>query len=265
MNPYAGQIYIDGSCLSNPGGRGGIAGLLEMPEQEPELIFQQGYVNTTNNRMEIRALIKALEYVKEKSENLKARGISNIEVQSDSEYAVKCYNSVEQWRTNKWKSATGTPIQNTDLLKKLITLKTSVRFSHRVCQVLGKSTVITKMVDKLAKAAAKRVLLKTDEGYIKAKISRTSVKGATQPFDASGEELVVRIFEHKRLSRRNDSMYKVKFEICTPSGIEKYYAYTSSEIDQLLDRWHYYKTKFNDDPRNPYMEAIEEVAEEEFR
>lgn len=45
MNPYAAQLYIDGSCLKNPGGAGGFAGILEMPDDctEPKVIFQEGY------------------------------------------------------------------------------------------------------------------------------------------------------------------------------------------------------------------------------
>lgn len=66
MNPHAAQLYIDGSCYKNPGGPGGLAGILEIPNVEagPEVIFRTGYYGTTNNRMEIRALIKALEYIK---------------------------------------------------------------------------------------------------------------------------------------------------------------------------------------------------------
>lgn len=263
MNPYAGQIYIDGSCLKNPG-RGGVAGVLELPTGDSKIIFQQGYKSTTNNRMEIRALIKALEYTRSNVSSLKNYSISNVEICSDSEYAVRCYRNVERWRTNKWVGKEGNPIMNLDLLKKILTLKNATQFSYRVDKVLGKSTEATKMVDKLAKQAAKGSRLIIDDGYIGGKISRTSIKGATLPFNAEGQQIIVRIFEHKRVSRRQDAMYKVKFEIATSNGAEKYYAYTSHEIDMILDRSHYYRTQFNSNSKNPCIEAVEEVDKSEF-
>lgn len=265
MNPYAAQIYIDGSCLKNPGGPGGFAGLLELPgdENEPIMIFQEGYKITTNNRMEIKALIFAIEYVKKNAPNLRDNGINEVEIWSDSENTIKCYRCAEGWRTNKWLGAYNNPIKNIDLLKQIITLKNSVRFSYEVHHIANKSTEATIQVDKLAKQATKKSLLKDDFGYIKPKVSRSNVKGATELFDAHGQQMIIRIFGHFPVSRRKDSFYKVKFEILASEN-EKYYAYTSCEINSLLDRWHYYNAKFNDNPKNPRIESVEEVDEAEF-
>jgi len=265
MNPYAAQIYIDGSCYNNPGGVGGLAGILEMPDSNDQvIIFQEGYKSTTNNRMEIRALINALEYIKRSSSKLRNNGINQIEIWSDSETAIKCYYCVEKWRTKKWTGAYGNPIRNIDLLKKFITLKNSVRFSYKICYIVSKSTEATKKVDKLAKEAANRSLLRNDEGYIKPRVSRSNVIGATEPFDARGQQMVIRVFEHSPVTRRKDSLYKVKFETMTTENGKKYYAHTSREINNLLDRWHYYKALFNDNPNNPHIEKVEEVEEVEF-
>jgi len=266
MNPYAAQIHIDGSCFKNPGGQGGFAGVLEMPNfiEDPKLIFCEGYQSTTNQRMELRGLIEALDYIKQKSDFLRTSGVNNIEIWSDSSYAVRCYNSVEQWRKNGWKSSDGASIQNVDLMKKILTLKYSVRFTYRVAQVAGKSSEITKMVDKAAKASAQGVSLKIDYGYMGGKISRTTIKGPTPQFEASGQEIIIRIFGRRRMNSRNDSMYRIKFEVKIQNNIEKYQASASLKVNQLLHRWHYYRAKFNNDSRNPCIESVEEVIEEDF-
>lgn len=265
MNPYAAHIYIDGCCYDNPGGKGGFAGILEMPDDDKlKTLFQEGYQDTTNNRMEIMALIYALEYIKKNSSTLRANGINDIEVFSDSETAVKCYNNVEQWRKNNWIGMNNAPVKNVDLLRQIITLKNSVSFSYKVEHICGKSNEPTKLVDRLAKQAAKKSFLKKDTGYIKPKVCRTDVKGSTEPYDAKGQEALIRVFEHSPVSRRKDSLYKVKFEVLNDGVKEKYYAYAPGAINAVLDRWHFYKTLFNDDPKNPRIENVEEVDEDEF-
>ena len=55
-DPYALKLYIDGSALKNPGGSGGFACVAEFPEswsQPDDVIFQKGFHETTNNRMEL--------------------------------------------------------------------------------------------------------------------------------------------------------------------------------------------------------------------
>ena len=266
MNPYATQIFVDGSCYKNPGGLGGIAGILEMPEDEnePKVIFQEGYKSTTNNRMEMMALIRALEYIKKNTTKLKENRISEVEIWSDSENAIRCYKCAELWKSKGWVGSYNNPIKNDDLLKQIITLKNSVRFSYKIYHVANKSTEVTKRVDRLAKEATRKSVLKNDSGYIKPKVSKSKVKGATELFNASGQRVIIRIFEHSPVSRRKDSLYKVKFEILAKEENEKYYAHTSSEINSQLDRWHYYDAQFNDEPKNPRIESVNEVNEEEF-
>jgi ribonuclease HI len=260
MNPYAAQLYIDGSCLKNPGGAGGFAGIFEKPDDntEPEVIFQEGYKNTTNNRMEIRALIKALEYIKDNSLELKDNEINQIEIRSDSETAIKCYKYAEDWRANSWNGLDGHPISNIDLVKRILTLKSSISFSYRVEYILNKSTEQTTRVDKLAKAAAKKPT-KDDIGYIKPKACRTSVKGCTLLFNANGQKLKIKVFEHCPISKRKSSLYKVKFEIVVNGITEKYFTYCSQDINNLLHRHHFYVAQFNCDKKKPMIEEAKEV------
>ncbi len=82
--------------------------------------------------------------------------------------------------------------------------------------------------------------------------------------DQRGQAAIIRIFEHAPVSRRKDSLYKVKFKTLANDENEKYYAYTSQEINNLLDRWHYYNVLFNNNPKNPRFKNVEEVTEDEL-
>jgi ribonuclease HI len=67
LDPHAIHIYTDGSCRRNPGGRGGAAAFVEYPDHlnlvEMEQIVDFGCVETSNNRMELLACVKVLEWV----------------------------------------------------------------------------------------------------------------------------------------------------------------------------------------------------------
>lgn len=259
MNPYAAQLYIDGSCYKNPGGYGGLAGLLELPdsELEPETIFQEGYRGTTNNRMEIIALIRALEYIKANALNFREISLNQIEIRSDSEIAIMCYRSAEEWRSNSWRGLNDRPIANIDLIKRILTLKNTIGFSYRIEHIQNKSTDATIKVDKLAKQAAKKPT-KDDTGYIKPKVCSTDVSGPTLPFNANGQKIKIKVFAHYPVSRKKSSLYKVKFEIGNGSQSEKYFAHCSGSVNNLLHRHHHYKVKFNDDKKNPVIEEVKE-------
>ena len=63
-DPHALKLYIDGNCYQNPGGAGAIACVAHFPEdwnRPDEIIFNEGFHETTNNRMELSACIRALE------------------------------------------------------------------------------------------------------------------------------------------------------------------------------------------------------------
>jgi len=98
------EIFTDGSCLGNPGA-GGIGALLRYKQHEKTL--SKGYFNTTNNRMELRAVIEALQSLKEPC---------NITLWSDSQYMK---NGITQWifnwKKNHWKTSAGKPVKNQDL------------------------------------------------------------------------------------------------------------------------------------------------------
>jgi len=104
-------IYTDGACKGNPG-PGGWGALLRAGEHEKELFG--GEAHTTNNRMELTAVIRALESLKR---------ASTVDLFTDSQY-VK--NGIERWihgwRRNGWKTADKKDVKNADLWRELLAL-----------------------------------------------------------------------------------------------------------------------------------------------
>ncbi|REL26716.1 ribonuclease HI [Thalassotalea euphylliae] len=101
-------IYTDGSCLGNPG-PGGYGALLIYKAHKKEL--SQGYQQTTNNRMELLAPIKALESLKESCK---------VTITTDSQYVRQgITNWIHNWLKNNWKTASKQPVKNVDLWKQL--------------------------------------------------------------------------------------------------------------------------------------------------
>ena len=104
------EIFTDGACLGNPG-VGGVGYLVRKNNQETT--FQQGYFLTTNNRMELLAVILALKSLMEEDKN------DNITVTTDSIYVKNGITSwIKKWKSNNWKSSTG-KVKNQDLWKEL--------------------------------------------------------------------------------------------------------------------------------------------------
>ncbi len=105
------QLYTDGACSGNPG-IGGWGVILIYNGIEKEL--SGGEKNTTNNRMELTAVIKGLRALKENC---------SVNIYSDSAYVVNAFleNWIENWQNNNWKSSKG-QVQNIDLWKELIEL-----------------------------------------------------------------------------------------------------------------------------------------------
>ncbi len=106
------SIYTDGACSGNPG-PGGWAAILEYAGHRKEISGNMPH--TTNNRMEVFALISALGELKMPC---------NIHVYSDSSYLVNAFNNhwLDNWTANNWKTSENKPVENQDLWKLLILL-----------------------------------------------------------------------------------------------------------------------------------------------
>ena len=105
-------VYTDGACSGNPG-PGGWGAVLRYGAHEKEL--SGGAAETTNNRMELTAVIEALRVLKEPCE---------VELYSDSKYVIEALEKrwVYGWRQRGWRKADKKPALNVDLWEQLLAL-----------------------------------------------------------------------------------------------------------------------------------------------
>lgn len=147
------QLYTDGACSGNPG-PGGWAFILRCSKTEKELERSDGDPETTNNRMELTAVIRGLEALKEPCE---------VTLFADSKYVLQGMSSwMAGWKKNGWKRREGkrlAPLKNAELWKRLDQLleKHTVNYEH----VKGHDGhVENERCDQLAVAAYQKYLSK---------------------------------------------------------------------------------------------------------
>lgn len=104
------EVYTDGACSGNPGPGGWAAVIIKNGRVEKELFGAEE--RTTNQRMELRAALEALDYLKKPS---------RIKLFSDSAYLVNCFKQgwLERWERNGWLNAKKKPVENQDLWRRL--------------------------------------------------------------------------------------------------------------------------------------------------
>lgn len=113
------KIYTDGAARGNPDGPGGYGAVLEYVDPKGTLHtkeLSQGYKKTTNNRMELMAVIVALEALNRPCE---------VELYSDSKYVVDAFNQhwIDSWLKKGWKRGKNELVKNADLWKRLLKAK----------------------------------------------------------------------------------------------------------------------------------------------
>ena len=113
------KIYTDGAARGNPDGPGGYGAVLEYVDTKGQLHTKElskGYKKTTNNRMELMAVIAALEALNRPC---------SIELYSDSKYVVDAFNQnwIGGWLKKGWKRGKNEPVKNVDLWKRLLKAK----------------------------------------------------------------------------------------------------------------------------------------------
>ena len=139
-------LYTDGACSGNPG-KGGYGGILMYNGHQKEY---SGYSpETTNNRMELTAVIEGFKMLKEPVE---------IDVFSDSAYTINAFTNgwIESWTMNGWRTANRKPVQNVDLWQELLTLISI----HKVTwnKVKGHSdNELNNLCDKLARGEIEKL------------------------------------------------------------------------------------------------------------
>ncbi len=106
------ELYTDGACSGNPG-PGGYAAILIYNNVEKEISGAEA--STTNNKMEMMAVLKGLEMLKEPC---------NVTVYSDSAYVVNAIEKgwINSWKNNNWRKADKKEVKNIDLWERLLKL-----------------------------------------------------------------------------------------------------------------------------------------------
>ncbi len=150
------DIYTDGACSGNPGEGGyGIVMMYNGARKE----VNKGFKHTTNNRMELLAVIDALNLLKEPC---------RVNLYSDSKYVVQAITDgwLVGWVQKNWKNSKKEPVKNIDLWKQLLPLlnKHEIEFIW----VKGHAdNVENERCDELARDAIKNSVLNLDEGFDK--------------------------------------------------------------------------------------------------
>lgn len=113
------DIYTDGAARGNPDGPGGFGAVLHFMDSSGQLHVKElsgGYVRTTNNRMELMAVIAGLEALTRPCQ---------VELFSDSKYVTDAFNKqwIDSWIKKGWKRGKNEPVKNVDLWKRLLAAK----------------------------------------------------------------------------------------------------------------------------------------------
>ena len=258
-DPHAVQISVDGSCYPNRGRRSGYGGIVLYPDDptEHEVIFQ-GFHESTINRMELSAVIAAMEWVRGQSIGQRYR---RVQIFSDSQYVVRWHTSAQFWKRDQWRNAAGRPIENCDLWKEFLSARSKAGVRIDICKVLNKSTPLLRRVDKLAKEAANSHP-RVDRGLIVGKIGRAKVKGTATIFPVANQVLVVRIVRSRTVGPTRENKFVVEvFDESTNTYTSKHFAYCTAEVGAQLHRQRGFRVRMNGNARYPQiLEVIEEIT-----
>lgn len=146
------RIYTDGACSENPG-PGGWAAVFNTPDKCYTITGNEQ--STTNNRMELMAVIKTLEKIVKIEDGREDH--HEYEIYSDSAYVVNTTNNhwIETWRANNWKTTKREDVKNRDLWEKFYLIR---RYLISICvnvtfiKIKGHAgNTFNELVDKLAK------------------------------------------------------------------------------------------------------------------
>jgi ribonuclease HI len=255
-DPHALKLYIDGSCYKNPGGTGACACVAKFPEswnREDEPIFQEGFHETTNNRMELTACIRAFEYVADQGHALK---VQRVIIVTDSLCVYDNYNRAAEWRRNGWNNWSGRPIENSDLWKRFLMVRSKVVVRTEIHWRKGKKTSVLKAVDRAAKEAGKNPI-RIDRGFRPGKVAKSTVSGGSSSmYVASGQRATIRVYRSGIIRKTGHKIMFDVFDEDLKSYVQKCHAYARAAIAAQLHRQHCYRVRFNTDPKHPLIEEL---------
>ena len=146
------RVYTDGACSGNPGPGGWAVAFMGTQD----VMKSSGYeVDTTNNRMELTAVIEGLRQILEGEANVDGH-VSAIDIYSDSAYVVNAINNdwLSSWKRKMWTTQKGEPVKNRDLWEhwlSLVALARKRRIKVSLLKVKGHNgNTFNELVDRMA-------------------------------------------------------------------------------------------------------------------
>ena len=154
------EIYTDGACSGNPG-KGGYGVVIRYKKNNGEYVskeISEGFITTTNNRMEVLSAIVALNALKKPCK---------VKLYSDSKYLVDAIEKkwLDNWQAKNWKTSNKKPVKNIDLWEKLLLAMKP----HEIDWIWVKGHAgheFNERCDQLGVAAYNSDNLKVDDGYV---------------------------------------------------------------------------------------------------
>ena len=262
LDPRAIQIHTDGSAFRNPGHVSGCAVIVRYPDhlhREDEIIVDFGCPRSTNQRMELKACVEGLKWVRW---NAPWDGVTCVLVITDSDYVKQGMSLAPNWKKNGWRGQDGQPILNNDLWDDLLKARGKAGIRVEFVWEPRRASDIGKRVDKVARAAAKRGGLDMDTGNKPGAFRRSMVKGGVAiRYPASGQVAVIRPYAKKPVLKTDERVSFNMFDEVTQMYSSKFFAFTTPRISYELHSWRGWRVKFNDEPKYPQILIIlEEVS-----
>jgi ribonuclease HI len=248
------NIYTDGSSFSSPrtGGVGMRFVLVDAHGQEQvQDLCPPGYKGATNNQMELKACVVALNEARRLG---LGQGVGRIVIHTDSMYVYEnCGKAMFEWPRTRWCTRSGTPVLNAELWKDLIkAMKTAgCRVEFEWVQGHSKDQH-NRALDKMARQSAKAPV-HPPLSQVSVRRKRSSESVALGSVAMLSQMLSIRVITSEYLHTQR--VWKLKYEV-----ISKASPYRGKVdvifSDDLLKDGHSYRVRVNDNTRNPRIAKV---------
>ncbi len=251
--------YTDGSSLRTPR-RGGFAIRFiyvdDYGEEQVQDIQSPGNKNATNNEMELKACVVALEEAEKQELTF---GKTRVIVRTDSLYIVDNYTkAMFEWSQNRWIRKSGAPVLNAELWKKLLKgmNKIGLRVDFEWVQGHSKDEH-NRAVDRMAKQSARAATnAPLSLVHVRRKLTDESVQQGSVLL--CGQRISIRAITAEYL--KVQKIWKYKYEVISKSS-DHYLKADCIFSEELLKAGHSYYVKVNDDMNNPrVVKVYREIA-----
>jgi len=190
--------------------------------------------------------------------------VTRVQIVTDALYvAENVAFRAPSWKKNRWRNRYGEPKANDDLWNSLLKLRPKTRTRVDVVWHKGKTSDITKRVDKAAKAAALRAGSDVDVGYRPGGVSRSMVKdrAPAQRYPADGQVIVIRPYVKKVMHQRELRISFNVFDEATGTYEHKFFAFAEENLGAELHLGNGHRVRFSRDLNYPIIaERIETVS-----